>query len=95
MELEWNEEKTLRERGLDFDDIHRFDPESLVTIADERRDYGEPRYNTTGSLDGVLCTFCWTPRNGRIRVISLRKINERERKAYEAWQARRGGASDP
>ncbi len=86
MELEWDEEKrkrTLDERGLDFADIARFDLDSIMTQMDDRRDYGEPRFNSTGYLDGVLCSFCWTPRNGRLRVISMRKINARERKVYE------------
>jgi uncharacterized DUF497 family protein len=86
MELEWDEEKrqkNLRKRGLDFADVIDFDPASVVTLVDARRDYGEIRYNSTGSLDGVLCSFCWTPRDGKLRIISLRKINDRERKAYE------------
>ncbi|TCQ29694.1 BrnT family toxin [Rhizobium sp. PP-CC-3G-465] len=86
MELEWDEEKrqrTLRERGLDFADAVYFDRESIVIDLDTRRDYGEIRYNLTGYLDGVLCRLCWTPRNGRMRIISMRKINDREREVYE------------
>jgi uncharacterized DUF497 family protein len=91
VELEWDEEKrkrTLEERGLDFADIARFDPDSLITQMDDRRDYGEPRFNSTGYLDGTLCSFCWTPRNGRMRIISMRKINARERKVYEIQVSR-------
>lgn len=87
MELEWDEEKrqrNLRERGLDFADVGRFDPQSVRTSPDLRRGYGEPRFNSIGYLDGRLCIFCWTPRNGRVRVISLRKANVRERKDYQA-----------
>jgi uncharacterized DUF497 family protein len=93
MELEWDEEKrqrNLRERGLDFADVARFDPESVRSRLDKRRNYGEPRINSIGYLDGRLCTFCWTPRSGRVRVISLRKANARERKEYEEEQT-----SDP
>jgi len=91
MELEWDEEKrkaTLSGRELDFADVAMFDPESCVTWPDLRRDYGEPRYITTGLLNGVPCSYCWTPREGKIRIISLRKINDRERKIYEAARAR-------
>jgi uncharacterized DUF497 family protein len=90
MELEWDEEKRRRnllERGLDFADVARFAPESVRTDADTRRDYGEPRFNSIGYLDGRLHSFCWTPRNGKVRVISLRKANARERESYEAGQA--------
>ncbi|MGE6739733.1 BrnT family toxin [Allorhizobium pseudoryzae] len=86
MDLEWDEEKrqaTLRERGLDFADVVYLDPASVVIDLDTRRDYGEIRYNMTGSLDGVLCRICWTPRHGKMRIISMRKINDRERKVYE------------
>ncbi len=86
MDLDWDEEKrqrNLRERGLDFADVARFEPESVRTAPDDRRDYGEPRFNSIGYLDGRLCIFCWTPRNGRVRIISLRKANAREREDYE------------
>lgn len=90
MELEWDEEKRLQvlvERGLDFADVDKFDPDSLQTSEDRRHDYGEVRFNTFGYLDGTLCTYCWTLRNGRKRIISMRKANDRERKAYEARQS--------
>ena len=91
MDLEWDEAKrqqTLRERRLDFADVPDFDPESVVTHIDQRRDYGETRYNSTGYLNGVLCSFCWTERGGKLRIISLRKINDRERKVYERARPR-------
>jgi uncharacterized DUF497 family protein len=91
MELEWDEEKrqrNLRERGLDFADAIYFDPESVVIDQDNRRDYEEVRYNLTGSLDGVLCRVCWTPRQGRMRIISMRKINDREREVYTKAKSR-------
>jgi uncharacterized protein len=90
MELEWDEAKrrqALTERGLDFADVVNFDTESLETFEDNRGNYGEPRFNAFGYLNGVLCTYCWTPRNGRMRIISMRKMNERERKGYKAASA--------
>lgn len=90
MELEWDEGKRLRnikERGLDFADVERFDPASVRTSPDLRHDYGERRFNSIGYLDGRLCKFCWTPRNGKVRIISLRKANARECEAYEAEPA--------
>jgi hypothetical protein len=87
LELEWDERKrqnALQRRQLDFADVERFEPESVRTEPDLRKDYGEPRFNSFGYLDSVLCTFCWTPRNGRVRIISMRKANDRERKKYQA-----------
>ena len=91
MELEWDEEKrlaTLEQRGIDFADIPLFEPESCITWPDVRRDYGEPRFITMGILHDVPCSYCWTPRDGKIRIISLRKINDRERKIYQEARLR-------
>jgi uncharacterized protein len=85
MDFEWDEKKRLKallERGLDFADVALFEPSSLQIKRDDRLDYGETRNNTVGYLNGVLCTYCWTPRNRKIRIISLRKANDRERKKY-------------
>ena len=85
MNLEWDEAKrlnALNERGLDFADVTKFDPSTVIIIPDVRRFYGEDRFNTYGLLNGVPCTYCWTPRNLRTRIISMRKMNERERKDW-------------
>ena len=85
MELEWDEAKrqdALRERGLDFADVVRFQFEGQYTIQDNRTEYGEPRFVSTGYLDGRLCVLCWTFRGDNMRIISLRKANEREQKKY-------------
>lgn len=85
MELEWDEEKRQRnrnERGIDFADVVRFEFETATTVADHRTDYGEARLVSTGFLDGRLHVLCWTERDGRMRMISLRKANDREQKAF-------------
>jgi uncharacterized DUF497 family protein len=87
VELEWDETKrqdTLRERGMDFADVALIDQASLVSEPDTRRDYGELRFSSFAYLHGRLINFCWTPRAGRIRIISFRKANDRERKAYQS-----------
>jgi uncharacterized protein len=85
MELEWDEAKrqdALRERGLDFADVVRFRFEQQYTIQDSRTEYGELRFVSTGYLDDRLCVLCWTLRDDKMRIISLRKANEREQKKY-------------
>jgi uncharacterized DUF497 family protein len=86
MELEWDEVKrqwTLDTRGLDFADVVYFEFDTADTIADQRLDYGEVRQVSTGYLHGRLCVLCWTKRDpDSIRVISLRKANDREQKKY-------------
>lgn len=87
MELEWDEDKRqrcLNERGLDFADVVAFDFETAATVQDSRFDYEEPRFVSTGYLHGRLCVLCWTLRAGKLRVISLRKANDREKKKYSA-----------
>lgn len=86
MELEWDSSKrdwTLRNRGLDFLDVERFEYDTVVVVPDRRKDYGEARYNAYGYLDGILCTYCFTYRDARMRIISLRKANDRERRKYK------------
>jgi uncharacterized DUF497 family protein len=85
MELEWDEAKRLRnirERGIDFAEAIRFELQNSFTEQDLRFDYGEPRFVSIGYLDGRLHVLCWTTRAGRLRVISLRKANEREQKKH-------------
>jgi uncharacterized protein len=54
----------------------------VLTIADTRRDYGEPRYITLGSLRGRVVVIVHTPRGSSTRIVSMRKANERERASY-------------
>ena len=49
-----------------------------ATAPDDRRDYGEPRFTTVGVLDGRAVVLVWTPRDKARRIISMRKVNERE-----------------
>lgn len=87
MELEWDENKrqdTLSRRDLDFARIAFVDTASVVTELDVRRDYGEARFSSFAYLDKVLINFCWTPRGSKLRIISMRKANDRERKKYQA-----------
>jgi uncharacterized DUF497 family protein len=55
---------------------------ATLTIPDDRRDYGEPRFITIGRLDGRMGAIIWTPRGAARRIISLRKANDREQSIY-------------
>jgi uncharacterized DUF497 family protein len=44
--------------------------------------YGETRHITVGFLGDRMVVLAWTPRNGARRIISMRKANDREQKAY-------------
>ena len=87
--LEWDEDKrrkTLEARGIDFAAMEDFDWSLSVTRIDRRRAYGEARYISVGNIGGSLHVAVWTERAGNRRLISLRKANTRERKAYEEAQ---------
>ncbi|WP_460596640.1 BrnT family toxin [Geomonas sp. Red276] len=69
-------------RGLPFDLIVDLDWSSAVIIEDTRKDYGERRFQVFGSIEGRLHVAVFTPRNGAVHVISLRKANIREVKRH-------------
>ena len=75
-------QRTLDERGLDFDDAMSVFAGSMVTFVDDRRDYGETRWISAGYLADRLLVIVWTPRNGGRHIISMRKANDREQKKF-------------
>jgi uncharacterized DUF497 family protein len=76
--------KTLKERGLDFEEVGIVFAGPTATVEDGRFDYGEVRYSTYGHLRGRLVNVVWTPRPGSRRVISMRYCHEKEAKAFKA-----------
>ena len=85
MVVEFDENKrrlTLDVRGLDMARAGEVFAGATLTVADDRKDYGEDRFITIGFLDGSMVILVWTPRDGAHRIISMRKANERERVLY-------------
>lgn len=84
--FEWDEAKSARnlaKHGIPFEAAMRVfaDPERLEQ-EDRRRDYGEPRFNVIGVVDGFHLTVTWTPRGGVARIISARRASREERDSY-------------
>jgi uncharacterized protein len=75
-------ERTLRERGLDFEQAEQVFAGLTLDIPDLRRDYGELRVNSVGHLKGRMVIVCWTPRGNTRHIISMRKANDREKARY-------------
>lgn len=71
---------TKARRGLDFLDAEEVFAGPTLTQLDDRFDYGEPRYQTFGLLDGRLVMVVWTPRKESRHVFSMRKCNDREKR---------------
>jgi uncharacterized DUF497 family protein len=84
--FEWDDDKNamnIAKHGLSFDRASRVFDDVVLTIRDDRRDYGETRFNTIGTIDGiVIIVVTHTDRNGRIRLISARPAKRRERERY-------------
>jgi len=76
--------ETLKHRGLDFDDAPKVFAGPHFSIGDDRRDYGETRWQTIGRLNRSVVMVVWTERGDARHVISMRKCNDRERKKYLA-----------
>ena len=99
MEFEWDEikrEENLnrdeggKPRGIDFVDvIPLFSDERSICVEDTRKDYGERRFNLYGyAMDNNLYKVTFTRRSHRIRIISARRTNKRERRHYEQEKGR-------
>jgi len=67
---------------LDMADAGKIFDGPTLTVQDDRKDYGEFRYITIGRLKSRTVVLVWTPRGEVRRIISLRKANGKEQKAY-------------
>ncbi len=84
----WDEPKrqaNLAKHGVDFSSAPLMDWSGCVFGLDLRREYGEIRIVATGMLGQRLHVLTYTLRGESIRVISLRKANERE---FQRWTIR-------
>ena len=86
MKSEWDEaknRKNLEKHGLSFEDAEQVFSGPCVTFEDDRFDYREQRLITLGLLAGRLVVIAHAPRDEGTRIISMRKGNRREQKAYQ------------
>jgi hypothetical protein len=85
--FEWDESKNRQNKkkhGFDFADAEEMFGGIFIAWADVRQDYGEKRWIGMGSIRGRVAIVVFVERDtGKIRVVSLRKANSRERKKYE------------
>ena len=75
--------KNIAERGISFNSVSLLDFNSALVCIDNRKDYGEIRYIAIGYISDRLYVLVFTETENGIRVISLRKANQREVKHYE------------
>jgi uncharacterized protein len=85
MEFEWDEDKRLanvRKHGIDFVDAIVVFEGDVVTIEDDRFEYGEQRFATLGVLQGRVVVIVHTEREAVTRIISVRKATKNETRNY-------------
>jgi len=87
MEFDWNPAKcakNIAERGIDFADVvvAFADPMKKVAL-DDRKDYGEKRYNMLATIESRVFHITYTERGKVTWLISARKANKREQRRYE------------
>jgi uncharacterized protein len=88
MEFEWDPDKAmgnLRKHKVSFSEAATVFGDFLgVTAADPDHSVDKHRFITVGlSSSGRLLIVSHADRSGRIRIVSARKLNRNERKAYE------------
>lgn len=77
-------ERNEAERGLAFGLAEEFDWSTALMFEDTRKAYAERRYQALGMIGEYLHMLVFTPRDGAVHVISLRRANQRERTRHAA-----------
>ncbi|XBQ15195.1 MAG: BrnT family toxin [Oceanicaulis sp.] len=81
---EWDEAKraqNLAKHKVDFSAVRGMDWRQAISDPQFRE--GETRFITVGPIGDRLHCLIWTWRDENVRVISLRKANSREERAYD------------
>ncbi len=93
MEFEWSEKKNRTNvalHGISFEKAKFIFSGFCVRYEDHRKDYGEKRQLSIGPMEEIaVIVVVHTQRHDRIRIISARSANRKERRRYhEALQKR-------
>jgi len=85
-EFEWDDEKAARNfasHGVSFEAARlAFDDAFGVAREDRREGYGEERFILLGMVQEHLLAVSYTMRGERVRIISARLAEPRERRRY-------------
>ena len=86
MQFEWDEskrQKNLGKHGIDFIlAMEIFLDTRRLETPDDRKNYGEIRYQCIGQAQEFLLLVVYTYREQTIRIISARRANHEEKKTY-------------
>ena len=78
-------EWTRKARDLDFAEAAEVFAGPHTILADDRFDYGEPRYISAGYLRGRMVVIVWTPRDDARHIISMRHCHEKEARRWRKY----------
>ena len=85
VQFEWDADKAvlnLKKHGVRFETAARvFCDVNRIELYDTEHSTDEDRYNTIGMVDNILFVV-YTERKNRIRLISARPANRKERSLY-------------
>jgi uncharacterized DUF497 family protein len=85
MDFEYDQHKNrsnIIKHGIDFADAESIFMYPMLIREDVRSDYGEQRWISIGLLKGIVVVMVFTIRRGKMRIISIRKANLKERDIY-------------
>lgn len=87
MRFEWDEEKNqsnIRKHGFDFAEAWKIFAGPMLVDVDDRQEYEETRWMGIGMIEMRVVVVIYVELNEEtIRIISLRKALDYERRAYE------------
>ena len=85
MKFDWDEAKrrfNIRKHGIDFLDVAKVFDGDILTIEDDRYEYGENRFITLGIIRDHVIVIAHTETETLIRIISARKATRNEEEFY-------------
>ena len=97
MRYEWDETKreaNLAKHDVDFASALEFDWQTARVYEDARLGYGERRFRALGLIEGRIHALVFTRRESHVRIISLRKANQREARRYAEQRPGKGERHD-
>ncbi len=87
MLFEWDKLKNeinIRKHGIDFSDVKDMFNHPMLTLLDNREDYGEDRWIGMGWMQSLIGVVIYVERhNDVIRIISAGKATKHEVRRYE------------
>jgi uncharacterized DUF497 family protein len=84
--FEWDDEKAaqnLADHGVSFEAARLAFSDAFAAVREDRRqNYGEDRFILLGMVQGRLLAVSYAMRDERVRIISARFAESRERRRY-------------